>query len=109
MEKIPISGSNFKIMKPSPGVKIKEHNNVKAGDINYFETFHKFSLEEFNKVLKNTLSLEKEKLRGILLNYVDADEDVMDKIMEQIYIYLLKNTRHKGNLAFAKILIDGME
>jgi hypothetical protein len=105
MEKIPISGSNFKIMKPSPGVKIKEHNNVKAGDINYFETFHKFSLEEFNKVLKNTLSLEKEKLRGNFLskNIFLSNKDLIQKKEESNKFKALKistqnyNNKNKKN------------
>ena len=105
MEKIPISGSNFKIMKPSPGVKIKEHNNVKSGEINYFETFHKFSLEEFNKVLKNTLSLEKEKLRGNFLskNIFLSNKDLIQKKEEGNKFKALKistqnyNNKNKKN------------
>ena len=40
---------------------------IKTGDNNYFKNFHKYSLDEFNKVLQETLSLEKEKLSGYFL------------------------------------------
>ena len=63
-EKIILSGSNFKLINPSLGVNIKEKNNVKQGGISFFNTFHKYSWEEFNKVLKDTLDLEKAKLSG---------------------------------------------
>ena len=63
-EKIVLSGSNFKLMNPSPGVNIKERHNIKQGGIDFFKTFHKYSLDEFNKVLKETLDWEKAKLSG---------------------------------------------
>ena len=68
-EKIEPSGSNFKIINPSIGVKIKEKNKIKVGGDNYFEKFHKYSINEFNKTLKETLEWEtKLKLKGNLLN-----------------------------------------
>ena len=67
-EKIVLSGSNFKLMNPSPGVNIKEQNNIKQGGINFYQTFHKYSLDEFNRVLKDTLYLERAKLSGNFLN-----------------------------------------
>ena len=67
-EKIVLSGSNFRIMNPSPGVQIKEKNNVKQGEINFFKTFHKYSLNEFNRVLRDTQDLEKAKLSGNYIN-----------------------------------------
>ena len=67
-EKIVLSGSNFRIINPSPGVSIKEKNNIKTGEINFFKTFHKYSLNEFNRVLRDTQDLEKAKLSGNYLN-----------------------------------------
>ena len=62
-----LGGSNFTLINPSPGVNIKERHFVKAGPINFFQTFHKYSLEEFDKVLKDTLDYEKTKLSGNFL------------------------------------------
>ena len=66
MEKIVLSGSNFKLINPSTGVNIKEQNQIKIGSTNFFKAYHKYSLDEYNQVLKNTL--EKPKLSGINLN-----------------------------------------
>ena len=66
LEKIVLSGSNFKLINPSTGVNIKEQNQIKTGSTNYFKVYHKYSLDEFNQVLKSTL--EKPKLTGIFLN-----------------------------------------
>ena len=68
-ERIEPSGSNFKIINPSVGVNIKEKNKVKAGGDNFFEKFHKYSINEFNKTLKETLEWEtKTKLKGNLIS-----------------------------------------
>ena len=68
-ERVEPSGSNFKIINPSIGVKIKEKNNIKVGGDNFFEKFHKYSINEFNKTLKETLEWEtKLKLKGSLIN-----------------------------------------
>ena len=64
-ERIEPSGSNFKIINPSVGVNIKEKNQTKTGGINFYETFHKFSINDFNKTLHDTLEWEtKTKLKG---------------------------------------------
>jgi hypothetical protein len=68
-ERIEPSGSNFKIINPSVGVNIKEKNKVKVGGDNFFEKFHKYSINEFNKTLKETLEWEtKIKLKGNLIS-----------------------------------------
>ena len=64
-ERVEPSGSNFKIINPSVGVNIKEKNQTKTGGINFYETFHKFSINDFNKTLHDTLEWEtKTKLKG---------------------------------------------
>ena len=67
-EQIILGGSNFKLMDPSPGVNIKERHSIKTGNLNFFQTYHRYSLDEFDKVLKDTLDNEKSKLSGNFLN-----------------------------------------
>lgn len=68
-ERIEPSGSNFKIINPSVGVNIKEKNKIKVGGDNFFEKYNKYSINEFNKTLKETLEWEtKIKLKGNLKN-----------------------------------------
>lgn len=63
------SGPNFKIINPSIGVSIKERNQIKTGGINFYEKFHKYSINEFNKTLQETLEWETNtKLKGNLIN-----------------------------------------
>ena len=57
------SGSNFDIMNPSIGVKIQEKYKVKNGGVNFYEKFHKYSINEFNKTLQDTLEWTKYKLK----------------------------------------------
>lgn len=57
------SGSNFQIMNPSIGVKIKEKSKIKSGGVNFYEQFHKYSINEFNKTLQDTIEWEKYKLK----------------------------------------------
>ena len=48
---------------------VKEKNKVKVGGDNFFEKFHKYSINEFNKTLKETLEWEtKTKLKGNLIS-----------------------------------------
>ena len=83
-EKIILSGSNFKLMNPSPGVNIKEKNNVKQGGINFFKTFHKYSFDEFNRVLKDTLDLERAKLSGnYLANNISQKKKESSKVIKE--------------------------
>ena len=55
------SGSNFNLIKPSVGVKIKEKKNEKSGGINFYRQFHKFSVDDFNRTLQDTLEWSKMK------------------------------------------------
>ena len=57
------SGSNFQIMNPSIGVKIQEKSKIKNGGINFYEQFHKYSINEFNKTLQDTIEWTKFRLK----------------------------------------------
>ena len=57
------SGSNFQIMNPSVGVKIQEKSKIKSGGTNFYEYFHKYSINEFNKTLQDTIEWTKYKLK----------------------------------------------
>ena len=58
--KLEISGSNFKLINPSVGVKIKEKNQEKSGGNDYYHKYHKYSINDFNKTLQNNFGLEKQ-------------------------------------------------
>ena len=53
------SGSNFAIMSPSVGVRIKENLNIKSGGHNFYEKFKRFSINDFNKTLQNEIKNKK--------------------------------------------------
>ena len=57
------SGSNFQIMNPSVGVKIQEKSKIKSGGTNFYEKFHKYSINEFNKTLHDAIEWTKYKLK----------------------------------------------
>ena len=57
------SGSNFQLMNPSVGVKIQEKLKVKHGGNNFYEQFHKYSINEFNKTLQDTIEWTKYRLK----------------------------------------------
>ena len=57
------SGSNFQIMNPAVGVKIQEKSKTKSGGTNFYEQFHKYSINEFNKTLQDTIEWTKYRLK----------------------------------------------
>ena len=61
--KIEPSGSNFKLINPSVGVKIKEKKNEKSGGIDFYKEFHKYSINDFNKTLQNSIEWNKVKFK----------------------------------------------
>jgi len=84
------SGSNFKIINPSVGVNIKEKNQIKSGGSNFFEQFHKYSINEFNKTLQETLEWEtKTKLKGNLIT--NLNNKIKNIIKEEIDKEIDKN------------------
>ena len=56
-----ISGSNFNLINPSVGVKIKEKSQEKSGGNDFYKEFKKYSLEEFNKTLQDNIEWAKYK------------------------------------------------
>ena len=50
-------------MNPSIGVKIQEKLKIKNGGINFYEQFHKYSINEFNKTLQDTIEWTKYRLK----------------------------------------------
>lgn len=57
------SGSNFNLINPSVGVKIKDKKNEKSGGNNFYREFHKYSVNDFNRTLQDTLEWTKMKYR----------------------------------------------
>ena len=59
MEEGPIilSGSNFDIMNMEVGVSIKEKEKFKTGGKDFYHKFNKFSLDNYNKQLKETIKV----------------------------------------------------
>ena len=59
MEEGPIilSGSNFDIMNMEVGVSIKEKEKFKTGGKDFYHKFNKFSLDNYNKQLKDTIKV----------------------------------------------------
>ena len=80
-EQIILGGSNFKLMDPSPGVNVKEKHSIKTGNLNFFQTYHRYCLDEFDKVLKDILDNEKSILSGnfIMNNLTNLTNDILLK------------------------------
>ena len=55
------SGSNFQLINPSVGVKIKERSMEKSGGNDYYKEFHKYSIDEYNKTLHESIELNRYK------------------------------------------------
>ena len=64
-EKIIPSGSNFSLMFPNIGVVLKENENVKKGNRDFGKYFKKYSLEDYDKILKDYVPLQN---KTIMLN-----------------------------------------
>lgn len=92
-ERIEPSGSNFEIISPSVGVKIKEKNRLKTGGVNFYDQFQKLSINEFNKTLKETLEWEtKTKLKGNFFNIYNKNT-----IKEENNIYEIDENDKNNN------------
>ena len=57
-EKIIPSGSNFSLMFPNIGVVLKENENIKRGQRDFGKYFKKYSLEDYDKILKDYVPLQ---------------------------------------------------
>ena len=54
---IVLSGSNFEIMNMEVGVSIKEKEKYKTGGKDFYHKFNKYSIDNYNKQLKDTLHI----------------------------------------------------
>ena len=54
---IVLSGSNFDIMNMEVGVSIKEKEKFKSGGKDFYHKFNKYSMDNYNKQLKDTLHI----------------------------------------------------
>ena len=52
-----LSGSNFEIMNMEVGVSIKEKEKYKTGGKDFYHKFNKYSMDNYNKQLKDTLHI----------------------------------------------------
>ena len=52
-----LSGSNFDIMNMEVGVSIKEKEKYKTGGKDFYHKFNKYSMDNYNKQLKDTLQI----------------------------------------------------
>ena len=93
--KVEVSGSNFKLINPSVGVRITEKNQEKSGGNDYYHKYHKFSLNDFNRTLQNNFGLENiifDKKQNELFNpNITTDLPNLNKNI------LLKNMRNEEN------------
>ena len=102
------SGSNFEIINPSIGVNIKEKDQVKVGGKNFYEKFHKFSVDEFNKTLQETLEMEtKFKLKGNILKDLNMN-DIKNVIKEENNLkHIRSDIKDKKDKIFRKTFSGG--
>ena len=56
------SGNNFNLMLPNVGVVLKDEQTIKKGDRNFGKFFNKYSLSDFDKILKEYLPKENKEL-----------------------------------------------
>ena len=57
--KVAPSGSNFEKIRPAVGVNIYEGDEIKTGGREFFEKFKKFSIKDYNKMLKEISEQQK--------------------------------------------------
>ena len=57
-EKVIPSGSNFKLFLPNIGVVVKENNNLKEGSKDFNKYFKKYSINDYDKILKEYVPLQ---------------------------------------------------
>jgi hypothetical protein len=102
------SGSNFEIINPSIGVNIKEKEQITVGGKNFYEKFHKFSRDEFNKTLHGTLDMEiKSKLKGNILKDLNMN-DIKNVIKEENNLgHIRSDIKDKKDKIFRKTFSGG--
>ena len=103
-EKIIPSGSNFQIILPNIGVVIKENQNVKEGGREFNKFFNKYSLNDYDKMLKEYVPLQnKMKLANKIekLNLSANNTNTQKKVSESVDNVrnkkLIFNSRNNSN------------
>ena len=74
--KIEPSGSNFDLINPEIGVIIHEKTKSKSGGIKFFDKYHKFSMNDYNNTLKETLDNEKNNFKEKILENFNKTGDL---------------------------------
>ena len=65
------SGSNYKLINPEIGVTIQEKARRKTGGANFFEKYHKYSINDFNKVLQEIIENEENNSKKKSIDYLN--------------------------------------
>lgn len=96
-KKIPIitSGSNFNLMNMEVGVSLKEDEKFKTGGLDFFNKYKKFSIQVYNKKLKETENSNN------LVNNVEIMEEPNTKTIEEM------NNLYKTNYTLGNSTFDG--
>ena len=111
MKRLPPSGSSFYLMNMSVGVSIKEDNKFKTGGFDFFNKYKKYSIENYNKQLKEAINLNKlldthirpkkklptKKFERSLSNFQDINTNLDNKKITST-LTSLNNTNNKNNL-----------
>lgn len=91
--KIQPSGSNFDLIKPEIGVIVHEEAKTKSGGNNFYSKYNKYSTNDFNRTLKETLDSDR-------LNYKEKEIENSNKneISKKIVSYKekIKNMDNKS-------------
>ena len=72
-ERIVPSGSNFSIMLPNIGVILKEDDKIKEGNRDFGKFFKKYSLKDYDKILKDYLPLQNKTILKSKMNQVQIN------------------------------------
>ena len=103
-KKIEPSGSNFQLINPSVGVKIKEKTLEKSGGNNYYKEFHKYSIDEFNKTLEGNIEWHKYNNKNETLN--DPFKTITTNAIQNIKINKLMKKLSDKNENESSSIID---
>ena len=65
------SGSNYKLINPEIGVTIREKAKRKTGGFNFFEKYHKYSINDYNKALQEIIKDEGNNSKKKSIDYLN--------------------------------------
>ena len=93
-EKIVPSGSNFSIMLPNIGVVLKENELVKKGNREFGKFFKKYSLEDYDKILKDYVPLQN---KTMMLNKMGKVITTLNKTLNRKLTNKVNSTNNMNN------------